>query len=246
MIQNITTVILAAGKSVRMKSHTPKVLHKVCGIPIIDRIVNATTDFSQNLIFVVSSKKVIRHLQKYRKGKFVLQKKQSGTADALLRTEKLIGKRKCKILVLPGDVPLLSKSVVEKFIISHKNAGNDISILTANLRNPFGYGRIIKKRGFVSDIREELDATLREKNIKTVNSGIYIFPGPEIFSLLKKVKLNPRKKEYYLTDVIKIAAAKGMKIRNMPLKDGTFLLGVNTKEELKKISKISTKIKEDD
>ncbi|GAG46343.1 unnamed protein product, partial [marine sediment metagenome] len=130
-------------------------------------------------------------------------------------------------------------SVVEKFILFHKKAGNDISILTANLRNPFGYGRIIKKRGVVSEIREELDATPREKNIKTVNGGIYIFPGPKIFSLLKKVELNPRKKEYYLTDVIKIAAAKGMKIRNMTLKEGAFLLGVNTKDDLIKVNKIA-------
>ncbi|MFH1353593.1 MAG: NTP transferase domain-containing protein [bacterium] len=236
MTRNITTVILAAGRSVRMKSPTPKVLHKVCGTPIIDRIVNAVSPFSKKLIFVVNSKKVIRYLEKYKTGKLVFQKNLLGTANALLQTEKLLGKRKCRILVLPGDVPLLSKAVVEKFILFHEKTGNDISILTANLRNPFGYGRIIKRGSFVSEICEELDATEKEKRIRTVNGGIYIFPVPEIFALLKKVKLNPRKKEYYLTDVIKIAAGLGMKTGAMILRDGTFLLGVNTAEDLKRIN----------
>ncbi|MFH1957755.1 MAG: NTP transferase domain-containing protein [bacterium] len=231
-----TTVILAAGRSVRMKSPTPKVLHKVCGTPIIDRIVNAVSPFSKKLIFVVNSKKVIQYLKKYKTGKLVFQKNLLGTANALLQTEKQLGKRKCRILVLPGDVPLLSKAVVEKFILFHEKTGNDISILTANLRNPTGYGRIIKKDGFVSEIREELDATEKEKRIRTVNGGIYIFPVPEIFALLKKVKLNPRKKEYYLTDVIKIADGIGMKTGAMTLRDGTFLLGVNTAEDLKRIN----------
>jgi len=231
-----TTVILAAGKSTRMKSLTPKVLYKVRGIPIIDRIINATAPVSKNLIFIVNSKKVIRHLKKYKTGKLVIQKKLIGTANALLQTEKPLGKRKCRILVLPGDAPLISKEVIRKFILFHKNSANDISILTANLKNPFGYGRIIKKDGLVSEIREELDATEKEKRIKTVNGGIYIFPVPEIFNLLKKVKLNPRKKEYYLTDVIKIASGLGMKTGAMILRDETFLLGVNTKEDLKRVN----------
>ena len=231
-----TTVILAAGRSVRMESPVPKVLHKVCGTPIIDRIVNATAPFSKKMIFVVNGKKVTRHLKKYKTAELVFQKKLLGTANALLQTEKLFDKRKSRILVLPGDAPLISKKIIKKFILFHGNSANDISILTANLKNPFGYGRIIKKDGFVSEIREELDATEKEKRIRTVNGGIYIFPVPKIFTLLKKVKLNPRKKEYYLTDVMKIASGLGMKTGAMTLRDETFLLGVNTTEDLKRIN----------
>ena len=133
---------------------------------------------------------------------------------------------------MPGDVPLLKSGELKRLIAFHSLNANDISVLTASTEQPEGYGRIIRQRGRVTDIREELDASAAEKNIKIVNSGIYIFPAPEIFRLLEAIKANPLKKEYYLTDVIKIASRAGLKIKSLNAVNNSFLMGINSKADL--------------
>ena len=234
----LTAIILAAGKGTRMKSDLPKVLHKVSGLTMIDRVAESCMKVTGDIVFVVGSRRLKSHLKKYKKCRMVFQMKKLGTADALLKTEKLFKGKPGRILVIPGDAPLVTGNILRKFISFDGNSSNDISILTAVLKNPSGYGRIIKKRSLVSEIREELDASPSEKKIKTVNGGIYIFRSPEIFSLLKKVPLNPVKKEYYLTDVVKIAGRRGLKVKNLSLKESSFIIGINSKEDLAEAEKL--------
>jgi bifunctional UDP-N-acetylglucosamine pyrophosphorylase/glucosamine-1-phosphate N-acetyltransferase len=236
-MKKVTTVILAAGKGVRMKSKIPKVLQNVNGIPMIDRITDVVSPFSKKIIYVIGKKEIKSHLKKNKKSVFVFQRKKLGTAHAFLKTEKLFGRKKKKVLLLPGDVPLIDKNTIKKFIDFHIRGKNDISILTAKIKNPHGYGRIIKKKNMVCSIREELDANEREKKIKTINGGIYIFTLPKIFEILKKVKKNPLKGEYYLTDVIEIAYREGLKIKNFNLKNSQQIIGINTKKQLQELNR---------
>lgn len=237
---DLTAVILAAGKGTRMKSSLPKVLHKVDGRAMIDHIYAETKKLTDDIIFVIGCEKVKNHIAEYKNCRYAYQRKKLGTADALAKVKKLkVGRR---LLVMPGDVPLLKSSQLRRLIDFHILNDNDISVLTATRDDPSGYGRIIKKNGKVTDIREELDATASEKRIKTVNSGIYIFRAPEIFALLEKIRPNPLKKEYYLTDVIKIAAGAGMKIKNLNSVNDSFLMGINSKTDLAMAEKIQRSV----
>ena len=237
-MRKIVSVILTAGKGVRMKSKIPKVLHRVNGIPMVERVLKCVSPFSENVISIYRDKRVKKFLKKFPETKFVYQRRPLGTAHALLQTKKILKNKKLLLLVLPGDAPLITQKIIKKFIQFHKKSASDISILTTKLKNPSGYGRIIKRKNQVLKIVEETDLKGMMKKIKTINSGIYIFPSPEIFAFLKKVKKNPRKGEYYLTDVIEIAG-KNLKIRNLNIKDGRFLLGINTKNDLKKANAIA-------
>ncbi|PIV19180.1 MAG: hypothetical protein COS41_01905 [Elusimicrobia bacterium CG03_land_8_20_14_0_80_50_18] len=227
---DLTAVILAAGKGTRMKSSLPKVLHKLGGKAMLDHIYSETKKITDDIVFVIGSEKVRKHISAYPDCRCVLQRKKLGTGDALTKVKKL--KVRGLLLVMPGDVPLLKSGELKRLIAFHSLNANDISVLTASTEQPEGYGRIIRQRGRVTDIREELDASAAEKNIKIVNSGIYIFPAPEIFRLLEAIKANPLKKEYYLTDVIKIASRAGLKIKSLNAVNNSFLMGINSKADL--------------
>jgi len=235
---NLTAVILAAGKGTRMKSSLPKVLHKIAGKTMIELIYGEIKKVTNDVIFVIGDAKVKNHIAKYKNCKIAYQRKKLGTADALAKAGKLTGASSCRLLVLPGDVPLLKASELKHLIDFDLSSNNDISILSACVGKPAGYGRIIKRNGKVTEIREELDASPSEKRIKTVNSGIYIFRAPGIYALLKKIKPNPFKKEFYLTDVIKIASGAGLKVKNVNAINNYFLMGINSQKDLSLAEKI--------
>ena len=133
----------------------------------------------------------------------------------------------------------MRRKTIETFVRFHFREKNDLTILTATVANPSGYGRIIKRGKYVVAVREELDANAREKKIKKINSGCYIFTAPEIFKLLKKIRKNPLKGEYYLTDIIEIAAKSGLKIGEFSAPNPKEVSGVNTKRQLAEINKNS-------
>jgi len=228
----LTAVILAAGKGTRMKSSLPKVLHKIAGKTMIELIYGETKKVTDDVIFVIGDAQVKKHIAKYKNCKIAYQLKKLGTADALAKVKKLTGSSSRRLLVMPGDVPLLRSSELKHLIDFDLSSDNDISILSACVGKPAGYGRIIKRNGKVTEIREELDASPAEKRIKTVNSGIYIFRAPAIYALLKKIKPNPLKKEFYITDVIKIASDAGLKIKSLNAVNNNFLMGINSQKDL--------------
>ncbi|MEA2082342.1 MAG: NTP transferase domain-containing protein [Elusimicrobiota bacterium] len=238
----ITAVILAAGKGTRMKSSLPKVLHRLGGKTMIEHIHAATKIVTDDIIFVIGDAKVRQHINKYRECRYVYQRKKLGTGDALAKAKKLTGSATRRLLVMPGDIPLIRSSELQRLINFDVSNDNDISILSACVEKPSGYGRIIKEHGKVTDIREELDANPSEKRIKTVNTGIYIFRSPRIFALIKKIKPNPLKQEFYLTDVIKIASRAGLKIKNINAVNNSFLMGINSQKDLSLAEKIQRKL----
>ena len=230
----LQTIILAAGRGVRMKSDTPKVLHPVCGKPMVQYVVDVARSLRSLKIYVVLGFKqeVVRRalspgLQ------VVIQKKLVGTADAVRCAEPFLKNFKCDVLILSGDTPLLTVETVRRVVHRHQTTGAACTFLTMDVDRPHGYGRIIRdQNNKVIAIREEKDASSAEKEISEINVGVYCFGAKILFEFLKAVKLNQKKKEFYLTDVIDLLAQKNAKVETIKTADGREGLGINTREDL--------------
>jgi bifunctional UDP-N-acetylglucosamine pyrophosphorylase/glucosamine-1-phosphate N-acetyltransferase len=233
-MSNFRSIILAAGRGTRMKSEVPKVLHKVCGKPVIDYVLDITRNLRSLKTYVV----VGHGSQKVKDAvgdgvQFVRQDRLLGTADAVNRCAAYLKGYKGTILVLCGDTPVLSKDIVASLLRQHVRSKASATVLTAHMDNPQGYGRIVRfDQGPIRAIREQKDASDNEVKIKEINAGAYCFNSKEIFEILKKVRLNSGKKEFYLTDVIELLLAQGKKVATFTARDGSAALGVNTREDL--------------
>ncbi len=233
---DITAVILAAGKGVRMNSHLPKVLVPVAGKPMIRYIIEKVRRLDVHRIVIVANNENLKPLKKmFKKGvEFVIQEIPLGTADAVIKAEGVVDTP--LVLILCGDVPAIKVSTLKKLVRYHKQEDASCTILTAIMENPKGYGRIVRNgNGYVDGIVEEKDATPELRKIKEVNSGIYVFNKELLFESLEKVKPSMVTGEYYLTDVVHILKEKGEKICAFAVKDWMEVAGVNTKSELQRM-----------
>jgi len=233
-MSNFKAIILAAGRGTRMKSQTPKVLHKVCGKPVLEYVLDITKGLRSLTTYVVvgHGSKIVRDVV----GEtvtYVQQDKLLGTADAVNRCAPYLKNYQGTVLVLCGDTPLLSKDIVAALLKQHHRSKASATVLTANINNPLGYGRILRDtQGHFLAIREEKDASDAEVKIKEINVGVYCFNAKDLFVALKKVKLNPGKKEFYLTDVIELLLADGKNVSTFTTQDETVAFGINTREDL--------------
>jgi len=238
LIDDLAIVILAAGKGTRMKSDLPKVLHPLNAKSMILYVVDCAVQVAgSNVVVVVGhqAEKVKNKVQDSFTVSFAHQKELMGTGDAVLTAMPKIGSSINKVLVLYGDVPLIKKETLLKFIDEHQANNYDLSILAANMDNPTGYGRIIAdSNGQVRCIREEADATEDEKKIKEINTGIYCFDKLMLTAAINQIKPDNKQSEYYLTDVVEIARKCGSKIGVINLENYAEVMGINTPEELKK------------
>ncbi|MCS7227591.1 MAG: bifunctional UDP-N-acetylglucosamine diphosphorylase/glucosamine-1-phosphate N-acetyltransferase GlmU [Endomicrobia bacterium] len=243
---NIGCVILAAGEGTRMLSELPKVLFDICGRAMIEYVVDTAglLDKIGKIYIVVGYKSelVKKHLLSSKlpdkiKNKivFVHQKKQLGSGHAVKQVQKYVDKNIQHLLILSGDVPLVSVETLNNLIETHLKTKVDCSVLSVLMENPYGYGRIIRdiSKKFVA-IKEEVDATNIEKSIKEVNSGIYMFKLPNLWYALKKVIPDNKKREYYLTDAVKYIEQK----QTVICKNSYEVKGVNNRKELNEIIEI--------
>ena len=236
MKKNLAVVILAAGKSTRMNSETPKVLHPLCGRPMLEYVLDLVKTLKPKKTIAVLGHKQTQVRKHLGTGvTVVVQKSLRGTADAVKTALPALKGFKGTVLVLYGDTPLLQKETVSKLLKYHVENSVDASLLTGNLKKPDGYGRILRdKLSNVCAIIEEKDADDFEKEIKEVNTGIICFNVDKLAAALKQVKPNNRKKEYYLTDTIKILYNSGYLVDAVKLTDINEALGINTRAELSK------------
>ena len=221
-------VLLAAGKGTRMKTELPKCAYQLLKKPMIEycveRLENSQVD---DIVVVVGHKKeIIQDILKERV-QYAIQSEQLGTGHAALCAATILEKEKGKIIILPGDMPLFDSRLIDKILNAHDEMGNDLTLVTAVFDNPKGYGRIVKdKYGAVCSIVEELDCTDFQKQIKEINTGVYVINSEDLFSSLKKININERKGEFYLTDIVSIMK-KTHKIGVFPVRNNILTMGIN-------------------
>ncbi|HET7629491.1 MAG TPA: bifunctional UDP-N-acetylglucosamine diphosphorylase/glucosamine-1-phosphate N-acetyltransferase GlmU [Bacillales bacterium] len=240
MAQNRYAVILAAGQGTRMKSKLYKVLHPVCGKPMVRHVVEqARHSGVDRVVTVVGNGAEAVREELGECSEYVLQEEQLGTAHAVMQAEPLLGNEEGTTVVLYGDTPLITSETIAALIEHHENAENAATILTAITDDPFGYGRVIRAEdGSVERVVEEKDASEQEKRIQEINTGIYCFHNHELFKSLKQVGNNNAQGEYYLPDCIEILRKEGKSVRAFATADAAETLGVNDRVQLSAVERI--------
>ncbi|BDR58440.1 bifunctional UDP-N-acetylglucosamine diphosphorylase/glucosamine-1-phosphate N-acetyltransferase GlmU [Xylocopilactobacillus apicola] len=229
MENKVNVIILAAGKGTRMKSSIHKVMHEICHRPLIDWVLDGVCDFDPAQIYTVvghDRDQVESHLQD--RCQLVVEEKQLGTADAVKAVRRSLAGKPGVTLVLNGDSPLLTKETIDHLIDFHLKSKSPLTLLTADLDDPAGYGRIIydQNHKFIR-IVEQKDANKEELAIKEVNSGVYCFDNQLLFDYLDQVQNHNSQKEYYLTDLVEIFRNNGFGPKTYKTQDPNEILGVN-------------------
>lgn len=226
-----------------MKSETPKVLHPVCGRPMLGYVLDLVRSLNIKKKVVVLGFKAAEVKKILSKDvKTAIQKRPLGTADAAKAAVSSLAGFKGNVVILYGDIPLLKKETLRKLISYHCDTDADATILVAELSNPASYGRILRdKYSSICGIIEEKDADEFDKNIKEINTGIICFKADILRKALKGIKAKNRKKEYYLTDAISIIYKNGGLIEAVKLTDINEALGINSRVDLAKANSIMQK-----
>jgi len=229
-------IVLAAGEGTRMKSARAKVLHEIAGRSLLAHVLHAIEKVSAKELRVVvgaAKDEVTAHLNQIApKAKTVFQEVRGGTGHATrLALENSIDNG--VVLICAGDTPLLTGNTIAELIAKHNSVGAVATILTTQMPDPTGYGRIMRDdSGDVAEIVEEKDANDSQKQTLEINSGVYLFSIPELKSALAKLTANNSQKEEYLTDVIAIMRNQGAKVAAFETPDFTEVLGINDRSQL--------------
>lgn len=210
----LAAVILAAGKGTRMKSALPKVLHAVAGKPMVTFPVDVARKLGchPTVLVVGHGAEAVKDELAGSAASFALQAEQLGTGHALLCAREALRDFSGTLLLLCGDVPLLREETLERLITEHRTNRAAVTVLTAELADPFGYGRILREGDQVLGIVEEKDASREQKAIREINTGIYAFEAPFVFEALAGVDCDNAQREYYLTDVLAAARTAGRRV----------------------------------
>lgn len=243
MKKDLAIIVLAAGKGKRMKSGLPKALHEVCGRPILNYVLDLAAQLKPKKIVAVLGHKHALVRQILPKGiEIAVQKNLNGTAGAVNVGLTKLGGFNGTVLILCADIPLLTKTAVNKLIEFHSSNLPAATVLTAQVKESTGYGRILRdKYSSASGIIEEKDANEYQKDIKEVNTGIYCFDRARLSFCLKKIKADNANREYYLTDCISVLYKSGWLIESVGLADVEEGLGINSRVDLAKANAIMQK-----
>ena len=234
-------VVLAAGQGTRMKSSLPKVLHPIAGRPMVERVLETANALDPNTITLIVGHKseVIRdQLGKTHNIGFALQEPQLGTAHALQQAESLLAGRTGSLILLSGDVPLLSPNTLKRLLETHRGSGAAATVVTATVDRPYGYGRIVRTRGRIARIVEERDASPTQRQIKEINSGIYAFDLPPLFDALRGIASQNAQGEFYLTDLIAIYRRRKLAVETLLVENAQEIRGINSRSELAEVSRL--------
>ena len=235
-------VVLAAGQGTRMKSKVPKVLHKVLDKKMIDYVIEAAKEAGADEICAVVGHQsaMVKAMIGDSVSEFAVQKEQLGTGHAVMQAESFMG-TDGDVLVLCGDTPLITGKTIKELFDSHRKDGNSATVVSVMLDDPSGYGRIVRNNNSFDKIVEQKDASDEEKEIKEINTGVYVFKASDLAESLKELKNDNAQNEYYLTDCLEIMKNKGLNVGVMIADDENEFLGINSKLQLAQATKIMKK-----
>jgi bifunctional UDP-N-acetylglucosamine pyrophosphorylase/glucosamine-1-phosphate N-acetyltransferase len=232
-----------------MKSQLPKVLHRIAGQTLIDRVLAAARALNPSSVTVVIGHKpeMIRvELATRPNMAFALQEPQLGTAHALQQAEAALAGRTGTVLLLSGDVPLLRSHTLTALVDVHHRESAAATVLTAAVDQPYGYGRIIRTDGRIARIVEERDASPAERQVREINSGIYAFDLPPLFDALRGIAAQNTQGEFYLTDLVAIYRRRGLTVATSTIEDAREIRGINSRRELAEASAIVRQTKNEE
>ena len=234
-------IVLAAGAGTRMKSDKPKVAHEVLGKPLVNWVLDAAEEAGiERLVTVVGHKReqVIPLVED--RAEIVVQEEQRGTAHAVLSCSDALADFEGSLLVLSGDCPLITSETMKALIDMRESNDAAVVVLTMEMPDPTGYGRIIREAdGSVARIVEQKDASPEEAAVTECNSGFYCFDAKALFEALGQVGSDNAQGEFYLTDVLEISRNAGRAVLALPAKDPNECLGINTREQLAAVEEIA-------
>ena len=238
----IKSVILAAGKGTRMKSETPKVLHKIFEKPLLGYVLdNIKTITNENFVIIGHhADEVKEYVEKnYQNAKTVLQTPQLGTGHAVSMVCPYLKDFKGQVLILCGDTPLITSETLKKFVEFHNSNNSDLTVMSTIFENPTNYGRIIREQdGSLKCIVEEKDATPEQKAVKEVNAGIYILDWAKIAPAFSQLTSNNAQGEYYLTDIIEWGKKNNLRVNAFILENSDEIYGINSRKNLAEATRI--------
>src|SRR6266550_1957751 len=237
---DLAVVILAAGKGTRLKSSLAKVLHRAGGRSLVEHVVSACAPLKSRKIIAVIGHQAeqVSAIIAPREVESIVQQPQRGTGHAMQVARRALGRAKIA-LVLPGDAPLIRTETLRSMIAAHRAANAAVTILTAVVSDPSGYGRILRKsESSVQAIVEESQLSDEQRDINEINSSIYCFTLEKLWPALAQVKPNNKHRELYLTDAIAALSAKGETVLAQVAPDSREVLGCNTRADLAEVDRV--------
>jgi len=238
---DLQVCVLAAGRGKRMQSNKPKVLHNVLGRAMIDYVLHTVESLRPGGIAVVTghaSEMVQAHVGQPRNLEWVIQDKQLGTGHAVKQCEQIISNAR-DVLIVCGDTPLLQSETLAKLVAEHRQRDAIVTVLTAEVDDPSGYGRMMRDAdGRVTEIVEEKDASDEQRLMREVSSGIYCVRHDVLFDLLHKLGNRNAQGEYYLPDIVPLALNDGQSVETVRMADASEMMGVNNRAQLSLIEDV--------
>jgi bifunctional UDP-N-acetylglucosamine pyrophosphorylase/glucosamine-1-phosphate N-acetyltransferase len=229
-----SAIVLAAGFGKRMNSSTPKVLHPICGVPMLGHVLETVQELKPTQIITVvghGKERVTKYLNsEFKKVKIVVQQQQKGTGHAVQTALAQMKTSKGLVLITAGDTPLLTSDSLARLVTAAKES--KAAVLTADLPDPTGYGRIIRLASMVDRIVEQSDATAEELEITEINTGVYVFDIEILKKAITQLKANNKQGEIYLTDVIAVINNMGESVSAVMCEDYLEALGINDRSQL--------------
>lgn len=242
MNKEIKAVILAAGKGTRMKSNTPKVLHKIFEKPLLGYVLDNVKNITNESFVIVGhhAEEVTEFVEKnYKSAKTVLQSPQLGTGHAVSMVCPALENFDGQVIILCGDTPLITEETLKKFVDYHKSNNSDLTVMSTIFDNPTNYGRIIRESdNSLKCIVEEKDATPDQKAVKEVNAGIYCLNWGKIKPAFSQLTSNNAQGEYYLTDIIAWGKKNNLNVNAYILENSDEIYGINSRKNLAEATRI--------
>ena len=237
---SVSGIILAAGKGTRMKSNLPKCAHLICDLPMAEHVGRAMKQAdARKPVIIAGYQSEILESSLSEDYFFAYQSEQLGTGHATLMAKDVLEGKYKTIFIAPGDAPLLTAEVFTELLKYHKSSGADLTLATCILKDPTGYGRIIRNtKGYPSNIIEQKDATSEVLSIDEVCTGVYCVESEMLWHYLPKLKNQNAQNEYYLTDLVQLIDGNGGKVESVCFRNADFFMGVNDRWQLSQASQV--------